>query len=125
MREEIWSLEPTTEHTATLLQLFVAPGGEPPNTEVGWMTLMATCCRTTLAPPPLPDQTLTRRADLPCIIAVGEHDRFLPPHRLAPAARRTMNLDIQMFPGMGHLTTAPHRDQMVSLVAQLIPAPSR
>jgi hypothetical protein len=45
----------------------------------------------------------------------GEHDRFLPPHRLAPALRRTMNLDVQVFPCIGHLTTPDHLDEVVFL----------
>ncbi|MGV9613583.1 hypothetical protein [Nocardia xishanensis] len=35
-----------------MLELFVAPGEVPPETELEWMTLMAACCRT-LTPPPL------------------------------------------------------------------------
>lgn len=83
------------------------------------MTLMATCCRTTLAPPPLPAELLARRAQRPCVVGVGEHDRFLPPRRLAPAVRRTMNLDVRVFPGVGHLTTPADLDEVVSLVAQV------
>ena len=83
------------------------------------MTLMATCCRTTLAPPPLPAELLARRAQRPCVVGVVEHDRFLPPRRLAPAVRRTMNLDVRVFPGVGHLTTPADLDEVVSLVAQV------
>lgn len=112
-----WLLRPTLGHTRGMLRLFVGPGGEPPQTEVDWMALMAASCRPTLAPPPLPAQVLARRAELPCAVGVGEHDRFLPPRRLAPALRRTMNADLRVFPGMGHLTTPDHLDEVVSLVA--------
>lgn len=115
----VWLVRPTTDHTRRMLRLFVAPGAEPPETEVEWMTLMATCCRTTLAPPPLPAELLARRAQRPCVVGVGEHDRFLPPRRLAPAVRRTMNLDVRVFPGVGHLTTPADLDEVVSLVAQV------
>jgi pimeloyl-ACP methyl ester carboxylesterase len=114
-----WLLRPTTEHTRLMLRLFVAPGTDPPATEVEWMTLMAGSCHTTLAPPPLPAELLARRADRPCVVGVGEHDRFLPPRRLAPAVHRTMNLDIRVFPGAGHLTIPAHLDQVVSLVAEV------
>jgi pimeloyl-ACP methyl ester carboxylesterase len=113
----VWLLRPTSDNTRRMLRLFVAPGEEPPETEVEWMALMASCCRTTLAPPPLPAELLTRRADRPCMVGVGEHDRFLPPRRLAPAVRRTMDLDLRVFSGMGHLTTPGHLDDVVSLVA--------
>lgn len=119
----VWLLRPTVENTRRMLRLFVAPGAEPPETEVEWMALMATCCRTTLAPPPLPTDVLARRAKLPCVVGVGEHDRFLPPHRLAPAVRRTLNLDVRVFSGVGHLTTPAQLDKVVSLVAEVVGPP--
>ncbi|WP_133903854.1 alpha/beta hydrolase, partial [Actinophytocola oryzae] len=58
-----WLLRPTPEHARHMLRLFVAPDTEPPETDVEWMALMATCCRTTLTPPPLPAELLARRAE--------------------------------------------------------------
>ncbi len=66
-----WLLRPTTESTRRMLRLFVAPGEDPPETDVEWMTLMAASCRTTLAPPPLPAALLARRADRPCVVGDG------------------------------------------------------
>ena len=37
----VWLLRPTAEHTRRMLRLFVAPGADPPETEVEWMALMA------------------------------------------------------------------------------------
>ena len=104
----VWLLRPTSEHTRRMLRMFVTPGQEPPETEVEWMTLMADTCRTTLAPPPLPAELLSRRIERPCVVGVGEHDRFLPPRRLAPAVQRTMGLELRVIAGMGHMTTAGH-----------------
>jgi pimeloyl-ACP methyl ester carboxylesterase len=115
----LWLLRPTAANTRRMLRLFVGPGEEPPATEVEWMTLVAACCRTTLAPPPLPASLLTQRAGQPCVVGVGEHDRFLPPRRLAPAVHRTIGGDVRVFPGMGHLTTAAHLDDVVALVAEV------
>jgi pimeloyl-ACP methyl ester carboxylesterase len=115
----LWLLRPTTANTRAMLRLFVGPGEEPPATEVEWMTMVARCCRTTLAPPPLPKELLARRAGQPCVVGVGEHDRFLPPRRLSPAVHRTLGGDVRVFPGMGHLTTPAHLDEVVDLVAQL------
>jgi pimeloyl-ACP methyl ester carboxylesterase len=120
----VWLLRPTAENTRRMLRLFVAPGQEPPETEVEWMALMVTCCRTTLAPPPLSAELLHSRADRPCAVGVGEHDRFLPPRRLAPAVRRSMNVDVRVFAGAGHLTTPAHLDHVVSLVSEVADAPS-
>ena len=120
----VWLLRPTAEHTRSMLRLFVAPGSDPPETDVEWMTLLAACCRTTLAPPPLPAELLARRALQPCVVGVGEYDRFLPPVRLAPILHRTMNLDLRVFRGMGHLTTTDHLSEIVPLVAELVNPPS-
>ena len=119
----VWLLQPTAEHTRRMLRLFVAPGAEPPEAEVEWMTLMAACCRTTLAPPPLPAELLARRAEQPCVVGVGEHDRFLPPRRLVPAVRRTMNANVRVFSGVGHLITRNQLDNVVSLVTEVIDRP--
>jgi pimeloyl-ACP methyl ester carboxylesterase len=118
-----WLLRPTAEHTRRMLGLFVGPGEKPQQTEVEWMALMATCCRTTLAPPPLPADVLARRAERPCVVGVGEYDRFLPPRRLTPAVRRTMGLDVRVFPGAGHLTTPAHLGEVVALVAEVADPP--
>lgn len=119
-----WLLRPTAGNTRRMLQLFVGPGEEPPQTEVEWMALMASCCRPTLAPPPLPAELLARRADRPCVVGVGEHDRFLPPRRLAPTVRQTMDLELHVFSGMGHLTTPGHLDDVASLVAKVADPPA-
>jgi pimeloyl-ACP methyl ester carboxylesterase len=117
-----WLLRPSTATTRRMLRAFVAPGADPPDTEVEWMTLVARCCRTTLAPPPLPAALLAQRADQPCVVAVavGEHDRFLPPHRLAPAVRRTMNVELRVLRGAGHLITSADLHAVVSLVADAV-----
>ncbi|QTE28228.1 alpha/beta fold hydrolase [Pengzhenrongella sicca] len=120
-----WLLRPTADHTRRMLRLFVAPGVDPPEADVAWMALMAASCRTTLAPPPLPAELLARRARLPCVVGVGEHDRFLPPRRLVPAVRRTMGRGVRVFPGVGHLTTPEHLGAVVSLVAEVVEPPSR
>jgi pimeloyl-ACP methyl ester carboxylesterase len=119
-----WLLRPTIERTRRMLRLFVAPGTEPPETEVEWMTLMSASCRSTLAPPPLAADLLALRADRPCAVGVGEYDPFLPPDRLVPAVRRTMNLDVRVFPGVGHLTTPANLDEVVSLVAEVVDPPA-
>ena len=106
-----------------MLRLFVAPGGDPPETDVEWTALMATGCRTTLAPPPLSPELLAHRAERPCVVGVGEHDWFLPSHRLAPAVRRTMNLEVRVFSGVGHLMTPTFLEE-VSLVAEVVDPPA-
>lgn len=72
-----------------------------------------------LVPATAADPVLASRTNHPCLVAVGEHDRFLPPGRLAPAVRHTMNLDVHILPGMGHLTTPSHLDTIAALVARI------
>lgn len=115
----IWLLRPTTEHTRRMLRLFVGPTAHPPERDVEWMTLMAASCHTTLAPPPLPPAVLLAAAQQPCVVGVGEYDRFLPPGRLVPVARRTMDTALRVFPGMGHLTTPEYLSAVVDLVAEV------
>ena len=112
-----WLLRPTTGNTRRMLRLFVSPGTEPPEPEVEWMALMAAGCHPTLAPAALPAELLARRAEQPCVVSVGQYDRFLPPRRLAPAVRRSMGLDVRILPGLGHLTTADRLGEVVSVVA--------
>ena len=114
-----WLLRPTIDHTRDMLQLFVAPGRSAPESEVDWMTQMAANCRTTLAPPPLPAAVLADRAQVPCLVAVGAHDRFLPPRRLAPVVQHTTNTRLRIIGSMGHLTTPEHLSDVVALVAEV------
>jgi pimeloyl-ACP methyl ester carboxylesterase len=116
----MWLLCPSTATTRRMLRAFVAPGADAPDTDVEWMTLVARCCRTTLAPPPLPAALLAQRAEQPCVVGVGEYDRFLPPHRLAPAVRRTMNLELRVLAGVGHLIASADLHAVVSLVADAV-----
>jgi hypothetical protein len=55
-------------------------------------------------------------------VAVGEHDRFLPPRRRLPAVRRTINVESRVCPSVSHLITPGHLDEVVSLVAEVIDA---
>ena len=38
--------------------------------------------------------------------------------------RRTMNLVVRVFAGVGHLTTPAHLDEVVSLVAEVVDPPA-
>ena len=52
-------------------------------------------------------------------VAVGEHDRLLPPRRLAPQVHRGMHLDVRVLTGVGHLTTAADLGKVISVVAEV------
>lgn len=82
------------------------------------MALMGSCCRTPLAHSPRSTELLARRAERPRVVGVGEHDRFQPPRRLAPAVSRTTNLDVRVFFDVGG-PRARLNEAAVSLVARL------
>ena len=88
------------------------------------MALMANGCRTTLAPPPLPVDLLARRARQPCVVGVGEHDRFLPPRRLLLAVRHSMGLEVRVLAGAGHLTVPAGLPAVVDPVARVAGPPA-
>ncbi|MGH8877856.1 MAG: alpha/beta fold hydrolase [Stackebrandtia sp.] len=87
-RSTNWLLRPGTGNTRRMLELFVAPGQQPPEIEVEWMTLVARHCRSTLAPPPLAAELLRDRARTPCRVSTGQYDRFLSPARPPRPGRR-------------------------------------
>ncbi|MER7098671.1 alpha/beta fold hydrolase [Streptomyces humidus] len=49
-----WLTRPTVPRAARMLRPMVAPGGRVPDELAEWMALVARCCRSSLAPPPLP-----------------------------------------------------------------------
>ncbi|MCG5220355.1 alpha/beta fold hydrolase [Streptosporangium sp. KLBMP 9127] len=114
-----WMMRPTQAHSAALLQQFLAPGHIPPAVLVDWYTLVARNCRSSLAPPALPAQTLLQRQSVPCLVATGEHDAFVPPQRLRPAALRHLATRLRVIPATGHLATDEQPQQVVSLVEEI------
>jgi pimeloyl-ACP methyl ester carboxylesterase len=124
-----WLLAPSLERTESMLGGFTAPGNPPPETIVQWLHLVAVHCRSTLAPPPLPDETLYRRRGSPLIVATGAHDRFLPPERLGPATRAKLGVDIEVIDSAGHLAGDERPEAVADLVDLLMtridPLPGR
>ncbi|ADD43826.1 alpha/beta fold hydrolase [Stackebrandtia nassauensis] len=119
-RSTAWLLAPGPRTTTRLLERFLAPGQTPPPTEVEWMTLVARYCRSTLAPPPLPSRLLADRARTPCLVSVGEFDRFLSPARLAKPVAARLGVELRVWPGLGHLTTPDRVFEVAELVDELV-----
>ena len=115
-----WLLAPTLERTEAMLEGFTAPGNPPPESIAQWLHFVAVHCRSTLAPPPLPDETLQRRLGSPLIVATGAHDRFLPPSRLGPAARAKLDVDLEVIDGAGHLAGDERPEAVTDLVDLLM-----
>lgn len=115
-----WLLAPTLERTESMLEGFTAPGNASPEAIARWLYLVASHCRSTLAPPPLPDETLERRLGSPLIVAAGAHDRFLPPDRLGPVARAKLGVDLDVIDGVGHLAGDERPEAVTDLVGLLM-----
>jgi pimeloyl-ACP methyl ester carboxylesterase len=84
-----------------------------------WMTQVGRHCRSSLAPSPLPAETLQQVRGTPVVVASGEHDTFLPPKRLQPAAGRELGVDVRALAGRGHLVPEEDPAAVVALVAEL------
>ncbi|SDD79792.1 alpha/beta fold hydrolase [Glycomyces harbinensis] len=115
-----WLLAPSEERTASMLEDFTAPATPVPDSIVEWLHLVAVHCRSTLAPPPLPEAILHRRLGSPLIIATGAHDCFLPPERLAPATRAKLGTELHTINGAGHLAADERPGAVTALVDLMV-----
>ncbi|MEU1573412.1 alpha/beta hydrolase [Streptomyces collinus] len=113
-----WLARPTLPRTARVLRRMVASAGRVPDELTEWMTLVARCCHSSLAPPPLPPDLLAERRSTPCLVATGRHDAFLPPQRLGPAARRHLGARLHVMDNSGHLLLDESPGEVVALVAR-------
>jgi len=117
-----WLTRPTVPRAARVLRRMVAPGARVPDELAQWMALVARCCRSSLAPPPLPAALLAERRSVPCLVATGRHDVFLPPRRVGPAAQRHLGTQLHVLDGSGHLLLDEAPDEIVTLVERALTA---
>ncbi|PCG84743.1 alpha/beta hydrolase [Streptomyces sp. WZ.A104] len=98
-----WLLRPSVPRAEELLRHMSAPGRAVPGHLSAWMDLVARCCRTSLAPAPLPPALLERSRAAPVLVATGRFDLLLPPRVLGPAAQRRLGVGLRVVEGSGHL----------------------
>lgn len=99
-----WLLRPTVARSTALVRRMAAPGQGYVADHLGeWMDLVGRCCRTSLAPPPLPPGLLELRRSVPALVVAGQFDPFLPPHHLGPAATCRLGAEFRVVEGAGHL----------------------
>ncbi|WP_329012112.1 alpha/beta fold hydrolase [Streptomyces sp. NBC_00690] len=109
-----WFLRPTPTSSARLLRAMSAPGRQPRNELVEWMTLVARHSRSSGAPgraEPPSGQRCTQLA------VTGANDVFLPPHRLRRAVRDTLKTELQVAAGAGHLLVEEHPELVANLAS--------
>ncbi|ONI51795.1 MULTISPECIES: alpha/beta fold hydrolase [unclassified Streptomyces] len=113
-----WLLRPSVPRSTALLRRMAAPGGEVPDHLSTWMDLVARCCRTSLAPTPLPSGLLGLRRPVPALVVAGRFDPFLPPRVLGPSARRRLGAEFGVVEGAGHLLLDEAPDAVLALVEE-------
>jgi pimeloyl-ACP methyl ester carboxylesterase len=107
-----WYLRPAPAHSARLLRAMLAPGHTPREELVNWMTLVARHSRSSGAPgaAALPTRSIPR------LVVTGEHDVFLPPRRLGPAARGTLGAELGVVSEAGHLVVEERPEYLATLL---------
>lgn len=109
-----WSIRPGTASSARLLGAMHAPDHRPRSALVDWMTLVGRHSRSSGAPDAveLPARAVNR------LVLSGEEDVFLPPRRLAAAVRRSLDTELGVIAGAGHLVVEEHPEYLASLIAR-------
>ncbi|WP_328924269.1 alpha/beta hydrolase [Streptomyces sp. NBC_00190] len=107
-----WFLRPAPAHSARLLRAMLAPGHQPREDLVTWMTLVARHSRSSGAPgaAALPARSVSR------LVVTGEHDVFLPPRRLVTAVRGTLGTELGVVAEAGHLVVEERPECLVALL---------
>lgn len=114
-----WLARPSVPRAERLLRLMMAPGALVPDELSEWMAVVARCCRSSLAPSPLPSGVLADRRTVACLVATGRHDGFLSPWSLGPAVQRQLGIYPQIVDGAGHLLLEEAPGRIAGLVEEL------
>jgi pimeloyl-ACP methyl ester carboxylesterase len=115
-----WLTRPTVPRAARVLRHMVAPGRRVPDELAEWTALVARCCRSSLAPPPLPSALPADRRPVPCLVATGRHDALLPPRRVGPAALRYLGITLHILDSSEHRLLDEAPDEIVALVERAL-----
>lgn len=111
-----WAAFPRPENSARLLRTMLSPGHLPRQVLVEWMTLVAQHSRSSRAPGLAPTPT----DSAPVLAATGDHDVFLPPKRLGPAAQDKLGIELSVVMDAGHLVVEEEPGRIAGLVSQVI-----
>ncbi|MGY1770752.1 alpha/beta fold hydrolase [Blastococcus sp. SYSU D00813] len=113
-----WLTRPSPRTARALAARMSGPGHDPRPETVEWLALVGRHVRAAGAPGPLPHAVTDAWREVPQRIAVGAHDCFFAPRRLAAALRGRPGGDpLVVLPGLGHLTTEEDPEGVAALVA--------
>ncbi|MFE1166399.1 alpha/beta fold hydrolase [Nocardiopsis sp. NPDC058789] len=112
-----WMIGPRDDKSTRLLNFMSGPDfRHPVHPFAAWMTMVGRCCRTSLAPGPLPTESLLAWQKRNVIVATGSDDAFFSPARLHGPARRFLDTDLHVLEGAGHLAPYEFPEQVRALV---------
>jgi pimeloyl-ACP methyl ester carboxylesterase len=115
-----WMLSPDGASARRLTAAMSAPNARPDPAMVAWMAEVGRSVRSSLAPPPLPADTLAAVDDHLVTVVVGEHDPFLPAATLRRAvARHLPAAQFVTARDAGHLLPHDRPEVVTHLVAEL------
>ncbi|MFC4002712.1 alpha/beta fold hydrolase [Prauserella oleivorans] len=108
-----WVLGRRPAASARMLRTMHAPGREPRADLVEWMTLIARHVRSSADP----GGADVAASPVERVVAVGEHDVFLPVRQLAARVRRQLGTELRVVPSAGHLLIEEHPHELAAMVA--------
>ncbi|GAB3720501.1 alpha/beta fold hydrolase [Nocardiopsis nanhaiensis] len=112
-----WMIGPGDDKSTRLLNFMSGPGFQHPvHPYAGWMTMVGKYCRTSLAPGPLPVESLLPWQKQNVTVATGSDDVFFSSARLHGPARRFLDTDVHVLEGCGHLAPYESPDKVAELV---------
>lgn len=120
-----WLLRPTEQRSRALLAHMTAPDRSPDRRLVEWMTLVARHTKPTGAPSSLPSAVTTQWSATPRIVLSGEHDCFLLPKLLGPAVQEHLQVELEVLPGMAHLSVDDNPVGVAARITRALPTETR
>ncbi|WP_017542712.1 alpha/beta fold hydrolase [Nocardiopsis prasina] len=114
-----WMIGPRDDKSTRLLNFMSGPDfRHPVHPFASWMTMVGKHCRTSLAPGPLPTESLLAWQGHNVTVATGSDDVFFSPARLHGPARRFLDTDLHVLDKAGHLAPYEFPEQVRELVRQ-------
>lgn len=114
-----WMIGPREDKSTRLLNFMSGPDFRyPVHPFASWMTMVGKYCKTSLAPGPLPTESLLTWRKKNVTVATGSDDVFFSPARLHGPARRFLDADVDVVEGAGHLVPYEFSERVRDLVTR-------
>ncbi|MEU3018419.1 alpha/beta hydrolase [Nocardiopsis sp. NPDC007018] len=115
-----WMIGPRDDKSTRLLNFMSGPDFRyPSHPFASWMTMVGRYCRTSLAPGPLPTESLLAWQGHGVMVVTGSDDVFFSPARLHGPARRFLDTEPRVLEGAGHLAPYEFPERVRALVREI------